>query len=136
MSTKYSRACAFCLKVPAKSKCARCEAAYYCNVECQRGHWKTHKAWCNTATGVGYGETIKIAKNQVRDYKDDARMSKVDRLMRASCAGLNTVVRSLIVEGVNVNHRDPTAANEHPKVVLPHNLRHLKLAEAVQSSLN
>jgi len=31
MPTKYSRACAFCHKVPAKSKCARCEATYYCS---------------------------------------------------------------------------------------------------------
>ncbi|KAI3327688.1 hypothetical protein HD806DRAFT_331215 [Xylariaceae sp. AK1471] len=27
-------------------QCARCEGAWYCNKDCQRGHWKAHKPSC------------------------------------------------------------------------------------------
>jgi len=103
MATKYSRACAFCHEVPAKSKCARCEATYYCSKECQVGHWKTHKPYCNLAKDKGYGKEIKDVKHQVQD---DTGMSKEKRLLKASIAGLNAIVRSLIAEGVNVNYQD------------------------------
>lgn len=29
-------------------KCARCRQVYYCSVECQKKHWKTHKKHCKT----------------------------------------------------------------------------------------
>eukprot|EP00462_Mataza_sp_D1_P018041 CAMPEP_0175137980 /NCGR_PEP_ID=MMETSP0087-20121206/10098_1 /TAXON_ID=136419 /ORGANISM="Unknown Unknown, Strain D1" /LENGTH=214 /DNA_ID=CAMNT_0016420839 /DNA_START=9 /DNA_END=650 /DNA_ORIENTATION=- len=42
--------CGFCSKVlPAEGsrcKCSRCKAVYYCDRECQRKHWKVHKATC------------------------------------------------------------------------------------------
>jgi len=27
-------------------RCGKCKNEYYCNVECQRLHWKTHKIGC------------------------------------------------------------------------------------------
>ena len=27
-------------------RCSRCKMMYYCNVECQRKHWKKHKKEC------------------------------------------------------------------------------------------
>ena len=30
-------------------KCTQCSQAYYCNADCQRKHWKTHKPVCRAA---------------------------------------------------------------------------------------
>lgn len=39
--------CAKCKKPNATSKCGACKMVYYCNVDCQRAHWKRHKKQCN-----------------------------------------------------------------------------------------
>lgn len=42
--------CANCTKTGAELKsCARCHTVHYCNRDCQKSHWKTHKKAC----GVG-----------------------------------------------------------------------------------
>lgn len=42
--------CSFCNKINTSGKllqvCSRCKSTRYCNAECQRGHWKTHKKRC------------------------------------------------------------------------------------------
>jgi isopenicillin N synthase-like dioxygenase len=43
-----SEGCSFCGKVGPSSKCSRCKVALYCNVECQRGHWKIHRDQCQS----------------------------------------------------------------------------------------
>jgi len=60
-----------------------------------------------TAKKEGLGKSIKNIKNIVRDDMNDASVSKELRLIKASIAGLNAVVRSLIAEGVNVDYRVP-----------------------------
>ena len=41
--------CAQCQSAPGHSTCARCKVVYYCSAECQKRHWKTHKAVCKSA---------------------------------------------------------------------------------------
>ena len=43
------RQCALRLEEYEAQCCSRCKLAIYCNVECQRAHWKEHKPHCNTA---------------------------------------------------------------------------------------
>lgn len=31
-------------------KCGRCKLVYYCNIECQRNHWRAHKESCNSSS--------------------------------------------------------------------------------------
>ena len=65
------------------------------------------KGCCNQAKEERFGKIIKNIKHQVREGRNDARVSKEMRLINASFAGLNAVVRSLIAEGVNVDYRSP-----------------------------
>ena len=44
---KTGRSCARCDAAPEKlQRCKACKVVYYCNAECQRLHWKVHKAEC------------------------------------------------------------------------------------------
>lgn len=46
-SISPSVTCGHCHKqAPKMSKCGRCELIHYCNQECQKAAWKTHKAVC------------------------------------------------------------------------------------------
>lgn len=44
------RACAFCEAKETKGsqllRCGVCKASFYCNVDCQKAHWKVHKRSC------------------------------------------------------------------------------------------
>ena len=42
--------CALCGKIGAKSMCSSCESTWYCGADCQKGHWKAHKAECQAMT--------------------------------------------------------------------------------------
>lgn len=39
--------CASCNKACGNLRCARCKKTFYCNTECQRNHWRTHKCECH-----------------------------------------------------------------------------------------
>ncbi len=43
--------CLSCNSSAPRFQCSRCNAAAYCNAECQRAHWKTHKPDCLAAAG-------------------------------------------------------------------------------------
>jgi len=38
--------CGSCEREGAKSRCSICKVVYYCNKDCQTGHWKIHKTVC------------------------------------------------------------------------------------------
>ena len=40
------QACAACGSADATLRCSACKAARYCSKECQKAHWKGHKAVC------------------------------------------------------------------------------------------
>lgn len=41
-----SISCGYCFRDNAEKQCTRCHKARYCNVECQKKHWKVHKESC------------------------------------------------------------------------------------------
>lgn len=47
-SDKFYRICLWCNKYDISAKvCSGCNSVYYCNLDCQRNHWKIHKKQCN-----------------------------------------------------------------------------------------
>ena len=44
--TEYMYTCTACGKACPFNKCGRCKNVHYCNMECQRAHWKEHKSVC------------------------------------------------------------------------------------------
>ena len=53
-----SSPCAMCGK-DAASKCASCKRVAYCSKECQKSHWKSHKAECKKASESSSGPVFK-----------------------------------------------------------------------------
>ncbi|KAF2825344.1 hypothetical protein CC86DRAFT_371049 [Ophiobolus disseminans] len=45
-----SKPCSTCSGGPAKRRCSRCKSAYYCDKNCQKTAWKTHRTVCEPAT--------------------------------------------------------------------------------------
>ncbi|EAT80337.2 hypothetical protein SNOG_12524 [Parastagonospora nodorum SN15] len=44
-----SKPCTTCSGGPAKRRCSRCKAAYYCDRSCQKTDWKAHRNVCEPA---------------------------------------------------------------------------------------
>ncbi|KAM3414720.1 hypothetical protein BST61_g9877 [Cercospora zeina] len=56
-----SKRCATCSGTPESLKhCAKCKKVLYCNRECQKAHWKTHKKDCARLAG-GSGQSFASA---------------------------------------------------------------------------
>lgn len=47
--TEHMYTCAACGEACPANKCGGCKQAHYCNSECQKKHWKEHKAACKAA---------------------------------------------------------------------------------------
>ncbi|KNG50777.1 ankyrin repeat and mynd domain-containing protein [Stemphylium lycopersici] len=41
-----SKPCTTCSGQPARRRCSRCKAAYYCDRNCQKSDWKSHRNVC------------------------------------------------------------------------------------------
>ena len=55
-------------------KCSRCQKAHYCSPDCQRTHWKAHKAACGRVTAAqGDAELCEAA-----EAASDAADSRAD----------------------------------------------------------
>lgn len=46
ISLTSDNACGYCFRDNAEKQCTRCHSARYCNVKCQKKHWKSHKKIC------------------------------------------------------------------------------------------
>ncbi|OWZ20178.1 hypothetical protein PHMEG_0005438 [Phytophthora megakarya] len=70
MENPELRRCAKCDKRAAPGKelkrCTRCKCTFYCDAQCQRGHWKDHKVSCtpsgSAASGTGENKIMWGAK--------------------------------------------------------------------------
>ena len=46
---KKFRRCANCGKEGAKKRCGGCKVTHYCDHDCSKQHWKTHKQDCKSS---------------------------------------------------------------------------------------
>ena len=72
-----SSSCGFCgAEKENLSKCSRCKSVFYCSKECQKSHWKAHKANCKLAPKVPVANEklpIKFPQPTRRDLDSIAR---------------------------------------------------------------
>ena len=82
-------------------KCTQCSQAYYCNADCQRKHWKTHKPVCQAAVAaLAQRATRERLARAVREKgKDEVERSGDDDLC-VICQ--DTAVDPVEVSGVEV----------------------------------
>ena len=67
--------CPVCTKV-AENKCTACKAVFYCNRDCQKKHWKTHKFDCKS---LPYKVNFKLtAQNSSRNEVIQLLMYYID----------------------------------------------------------
>lgn len=80
---KEAASCPVC-GLPARSTCTRCKQQQYCSADCQKAHWRTHKATCRAPEGAI--ATVSIAAAQA-DAEIDEQMARM--------AGMNLHSNSL-----------------------------------------
>ncbi|KAF4611548.1 hypothetical protein D9613_004496 [Agrocybe pediades] len=68
-STKYN--CFNCYKLISRNaqRCTGCEFATYCNADCQRKHWSSHKADCRQGPSVDTRPSGQLALAWYRQYR-------------------------------------------------------------------
>ena len=54
-------------------KCRQCSQAYYCNNDCQRKHWKTHKPVCQAAVAALalHAHQLRVARLREKDNAEE-----------------------------------------------------------------
>ena len=71
--------CDYCEAEGAMLRCSQCHCFYYCNQECQKKHWNTHKADCKALHA-----RFELSKKQQIDM--DSYEQKYDEFSEQSCA--------------------------------------------------
>ncbi|KAK9809815.1 hypothetical protein WJX73_009488 [Symbiochloris irregularis] len=61
----------FCAQ-PAHAKCSRCKSASYCNKECQKMHWRYHKARCNSKAAALPSQERTAAQSAAKQREEAA----------------------------------------------------------------
>lgn len=89
MASTSSSSCAFCSAEKTNLlKCSRCKSAFYCSKECQKSHWKAHKANCTPP------HTIPAA--DVKQKFPQPTRKNLDSIARFVCSSLKDKYFSVI----------------------------------------
>ena len=77
-------------------KCTQCSQAYYCNADCQRKHWKTHKPACRASVAA-------LARRATRERLARAVREKGKDMVEHSAADeLCVICQDTTVDAVEV----------------------------------
>ena len=84
-------------------KCTQCSQAYYCNADCQRKHWKTHKPVCRAAVAA-------MARRATRERLARAVRDKgKDKVEHSADDDLCVICQDMTVDAVEVSVREADA---------------------------
>jgi hypothetical protein len=96
METIAGTVCASCAKpaeegVVALKACSRCKTVYYCGSDCQKNHWKAHKAECkkNSTSSSSASSSEEAGQVDPRSLKAWAHVDAKERPKRALSNGLS-----------------------------------------------
>lgn len=75
--------CANCSK-EASLKCSKCNNVCYCNVACQKQHWKLHKGYCCASMGDSLCQTVKHAFINAQNNESVPQLTQVNDKIQLS----------------------------------------------------
>mmetsp|Transcript_41793 Transcript_41793/g.131782 ORF Transcript_41793/g.131782 Transcript_41793/m.131782 type:complete len:176 (-) Transcript_41793:2686-3213(-) len=79
--------CRACGAAEAKKRCGRCRAVAYCSKECQRLHWKSHRAVCDfLAAPVPDDLERENEHSNVVEHEEESNMALTSSLPSTSAA--------------------------------------------------
>eukprot|EP01084_Bolivina_argentea_P037936 70145_1 len=67
--------CANCSKYIAKNRCGGCKSVYYCNIDCQRNHWKIHKLDCSQMKQNKQAMNKAYRVNQIKQSSESSKLN-------------------------------------------------------------
>ena len=89
-----SKLCGNCQKAGAKLACAKCMVAVYCDRECQKKGWKTHRNNCFEDTA--------LARKQMKESLKNEGATLESRFMAAVCFGQLAAARQYYSLGADI----------------------------------
>eukprot|EP01084_Bolivina_argentea_P294351 506435_1 len=88
--------CALCSKLNASNLCSGCKQVHYCDVKCQKQHWKRHKKVCKS-----------LAKKQRKD-SNKAKPIIVDNIIINDNKQTGSKISSVLSESVSISINSQT----------------------------
>jgi len=99
-----SNVCNTCSATPAKLlRCSACHGAWYCNAECQRSGWKSHKADCQRLKAEKMRANIEAGAAELQANDAMRVLVQTDRVVITRCADPDDSVFMQVAaqEGIN-----------------------------------
>jgi len=104
-----SNDCAQCGQAAATARCTRCKTVFYCDRECQKAHWKTHKKEC------GQKATKKQKEEVVEEGEEVVQINRKKKTARAGASSVGPGIASKVRLGMmDQAHPNPTTTPAVP----------------------
>jgi ADP-ribose pyrophosphatase YjhB (NUDIX family) len=72
-----------CSNTGASNRCSRCQSVWYCSVDCQRKHWKSHKVWCSNVSKTSLAKAKQDTATEQKQKQQQQQQSNGDDVIVA-----------------------------------------------------